>query len=141
MENFIEKKKNVEPEQTYEFVKSKGINILTFEDANYPFMLKQISNPPMTLFYKGDLFSCNLERTVAFVGSRRASFAGKESVEKILKDLCNTDICVVSGLAAGIDAISHKSAIENNLKTIGVIASGFEHIYPASNKYLYEKKG
>lgn len=138
-ENYIEKKKNINPQQTLEFVLNKGIKILTYDNDKYPFMLRQISNPPMTLFYKGDLFSCNLDRTVAFVGSRRASFNGKESVSRLIKDLANTDICIVSGLASGIDAVSHETAISNNLKTIGVIASGFDFTYPASNKYLYEK--
>ena len=138
-ENFINKKREVEPDCTLEFVQNKNINILTYDNPKYPYMLRQISNPPMTLFYKGDLFSCNLERTVAFVGSRRASFAGKESVRKIISDLSGTDLCVVSGLAAGIDAVSHESAIANNLKTIGVIASGFDFVYPSSNKHLYEK--
>ena len=138
-ENYFEKKKGVNPEQTLEFVQNKGINILTYDDDKYPFMLRQISNPPMSLFYKGDLFSCNLDRTLAFVGSRRASFAGKEAVKSIISDLGNTDITIVSGLAAGIDAVSHESAITNNLKTIGVIASGFDFVYPSSSKYLYEK--
>ena len=102
-------------------------------------MLKQIPNPPMTLFYKGDLFSCNLDRTLAFVGSRRASFVGKEAVKSIISDLRGTDLTVVSGLAAGIDTLSHEAAITNNLKTIGVIASGFDFVYPSSSKYLYEK--
>lgn len=144
-ENFIEKKKNanggkgINPDQTLDFILSKGIKILTFEDKNYPYMLRQISNPPMTLYYKGDLSTCNLEKTVAFVGSRRASLAGKDSVKKVISDLKNTDICIVSGLAEGIDAVSHKSALDNNLKTIGVIASGFNYTYPSGNKYLYEQ--
>lgn len=140
-ENFIEKKEKnkVNPDQTLAFILDKGIKILTYEDEKYPYMLRQIPNPPMTLYYKGDLFSCNLERTVAFVGSRRASFSGKEGVNRIISDLANTDLCIVSGLATGIDAVSHESAIANNLKTIGVIASGFDHIYPSGNKYLYEK--
>ena len=138
-ENYFAKKKDVSPEQTLEFIQKKGINILTYEDDRYPYMLRQIPNPPMTLFYKGDLFSCNLDRTVAFVGSRRASFAGKEAVKSIISDLANTDITIVSGLAAGIDAVSHESAITNNLKTIGVIASGFDFTYPSSSKHLYEK--
>ncbi len=138
-ENFINKKKGVNPDQTLDFILNKGIKILTFDDEKYPYMLRQIPNPPMTLFYKGDLFSCNLERTVAFVGSRRASFAGKEGVNKIISDLRNTDICIVSGLAAGIDSQAHRSAVENNLKTIGVIASGFDYIYPSTSKDLYEK--
>ncbi len=138
-ENFIEKKKGVNPDKTLEDVLSRGIKILTYDDERYPYMLRQISDAPMTLFYKGDLFSCNLEKTVAFVGSRKASFSGKESVKKIISDLSNTDICIVSGLASGIDAVSHQAAIENNLKTIGVIASGFDYTYPSGNKWLYEK--
>lgn len=137
--NYIEKRKGVNPDQTLDFVLNKGIKILTFDDENYPYMLRQIPDPPMTLFYKGDLFCCNLKRTVAFVGSRRASFSGKEGVNRVISDLKNTDICIVSGLATGIDATSHKSAIENNLKTIGVIASGFDHIYPSGNRDLYEQ--
>ena len=138
-ENFIEKKKNINPDKALEEVQRRGINFVTFDDTKYPYMLSQIYNPPMTLYYKGDLFGCNLEKTVAFVGSRKASFNGKEGVRKIISDLANTDICIVSGLASGIDSVSHESAIANNLKTIGVIASGFDYTYPASNKHLYEQ--
>lgn len=138
-ENFIEKKKFINPDKTLEDVLSRNIKILTYEDSNYPYMLRQISDAPVVLYYKGDLFSCNLERTVAFVGSRKASFAGKESVKSIISDLANTDICIVSGLASGIDAVSHQAALENNLKTIGVIASGFDFTYPSGNKWLYER--
>ena len=138
-ETFVEKKKEINPDQTLEFVLNREIKILTFDDTNYPYMLRQIPNPPMTLFYKGDLSGCNLNKTVAFVGSRKASFSGKEGVSRVIADLRNTDLCIVSGLATGIDAVSHKSAIDNNLKTIGVIASGLDHIYPTGNKHLYEQ--
>lgn len=138
-ENFLEKRKSINPDRAFEEVEKRNIKILTFDDTNYPYMLSQISNPPMTLYYKGDLFGCNLERTVAFVGSRRASFNGREGVKKIIKDLANTDICIVSGLASGIDAVSHESAISSNLKTIGVIASGFDYTYPSTNRHLYEQ--
>lgn len=138
-ENYLEKKKGANPDQTLEFIQKKGINILTYDDPKYPYMLRQISNPPMTLFYKGDLFSCNLERTVAFVGSRRASYSGKEGVNSIIADLRGTDLTVVSGLAAGIDATAHRSAIENGLKTIGVIASGFDYVYPSTSADLYKQ--
>ena len=138
-ENYFNKKKDINPEQSLDVVLKKGIKILTYDNKEYPYMLRQISNPPMTLFYKGDLFSCNLERTIAFVGSRRASFSGKESVASIINDLKGTDMCIVSGLAAGIDATAHRSAIENGLKTIGVIASGFDYTYPSSSLDLYKQ--
>ena len=138
-ENLIEKRKLINPDETYEDVVKRGIKILTFDNPDYPYMLSQIFNPPMVLYYKGDLNACNLKRTVAFVGSRRASMSGRDSVRRIITGLKNTDICIVSGLASGIDTVSHVSAIDNNLKTIGVIASGFDYIYPSENKNLYEK--
>ena len=138
-ENFIKKRDGIDVDKAYQEVINRGINILTLEDAKYPYMLKQIPDPPVCLYYKGDLFSCNLDRTIAVVGSRRASSEGKDGVKKIISDFRNTDICIVSGLAAGIDAAAHESAIANNLKTIGVIASGFDFRYPSSNKHLYDK--
>lgn len=138
-ENFIKYRDSVNLEKTFEKVVECGIKFISFDDKNYPYMLSQIYNPPMVLYYKGDLFSCNLNRTVAFVGSRKASLNGKESVKRIISDFKGTDICIVSGLAEGIDATAHRCALENNLKTIGVIASGFDFKYPASNKDLYEK--
>ena len=138
-ENFIEKKKSINPDKVYEEVLRRGIKFLTFDNPSYPYMLSQISNPPMVLYYKGDLVSCNLERTVAFVGSRRASLTGRDSVRRVITELGNTDICVISGLASGIDTVSHVSAINSSLKTIGVIASGLDYTYPSANKHLYEQ--
>ncbi len=138
-ENFIKARDKVNIEKAVKEVENRGINYLTFEDENYPQMLRQISNPPVVLYYKGDLFSCNLQKTLAVVGSRRASSYAKEALAKIIGELQNTDICIVSGLASGIDTSAHIAALDNNLKTIGVIASGFDHTYPAANKHLYEK--
>ncbi len=138
-ETFLRLRDKIDLDKTFEEVEKRGVNILSFDNDKYPRMLRQIYNPPMVLYYKGDLLSCNLDRTVAFVGSRRASSNGKDSVKSIISDFRGTDICIVSGLAEGIDATSHRSAIENNLKTIGVIASGFDFKYPSSNKDLYEK--
>lgn len=138
-ENFIKARDKVNVEKVVEEVVKRGINYLTFDDERYPELLKHISNPPVVLYYKGDLFSCNLNKTLAVVGSRRASSYAKEALTKIISELQNTDICVVSGLASGIDTTAHIAALNNNLKTIGVIASGFDFTYPASNKDLYEK--
>ena len=102
-------------------------------------MLHNIDNPPAVLYFKGDLEVCNLNRTLAVVGSRRASSYAKDALTKILSELANTDICIVSGLASGIDTTAHLTALNSNLKTIGVIASGFDFTYPAANKQLYER--
>ena len=140
-ETFLRERDKIDPDKALAAVEYRGINYVTLEDNRYPKMLKQISDPPAVLYYKGELFDCNLEKTLAVVGSRKSSYHAKEAVSKILSQLNGTDICIVSGLAAGIDTSAHTAALENNLKTIGVIASGFDFIYPTSNKHLYEKIG
>lgn len=137
-ENFLKLRDKIDIDKTYSKVESRGINFVTLADENYPKMLKNIENPPAVLYYKGKLFECNLEKTLAIVGSRKASSSARDNLRKIISGLGNTDICIVSGLASGIDTVAHNSAIESNLKTIGVIASGFDYTYPTSNKSLYE---
>ena len=137
-ENFIKNRDKVDVDKAFADVETRGINFLTYEDEKYPHMLKQIENPPAVLYYKGKLFECNLNKTLAVVGSRKASTSARNNLRNIISGLGNTDICVVSGLASGIDTVAHTSAIENNLKTIGVIASGLDHVYPSQNKTLYE---
>ncbi|MCI1274211.1 MAG: DNA-processing protein DprA [Clostridiaceae bacterium] len=138
-ENFLRARDKVDLEKSFDLVKNRGIKFLTFEDEKYPKLLKNIIDPPAVLYYKGDLSLCNFDRTLAVVGSRKATYNGKEALKYVISQLQNTDICIVSGLASGIDSCAHTSAIENNLKTIGVIASGFDFVYPSGNKGLYEK--
>ena len=137
-QNFVEARKNLDIEKVFNEVEKRSIGFLTFEDENYPQMLKEIYNPPAVLYYKGDLNRINFDKTLAVVGSRKSSTYAKDALKLILSGLRNTDITIVSGLAAGIDTAAHNLAIEFGLKTIGVIASGFDYTYPASNKKLYE---
>lgn len=138
-EYFLKTRSSLDIDKIYQDVEKRNIKILTYDDDKYPRILKEISDPPAVIYYKGDLFSCNLDKTLAIVGSRRATFNGKESLKKIINEFNGTDICIVSGLASGIDTVSHELALSNNLKTIGVIASGFDFTYPSTNKQLYEK--
>ena len=138
-EYFLNIRSSLDIDKIYQDVEKRDIKILTYDDNKYPKLLKEIQNPPAVIYYKGDLFSCNLDKTLAVVGSRRATFNGKESLKKIINGFNGTDICIVSGLASGIDTVSHELALNNNLKTIGIIASGFDFTYPSTNKQLYEK--
>lgn len=139
LDSFIFERKNTNPDKCLETILNKQIDFITFEEEEYPSLLKNIYNPPMTLFIKGDLKRCNLDRTLAVVGSRRASENSKEILSRIISEFSGTDICIVSGLAAGIDTIAHASAVKNNLSTIAVLGGGFDHIYPTSNKKLFEQ--
>ncbi len=138
-EKFLRLRDKTDPDKALQLVKERGVKYLTFEDEQYPQMLRNIYDAPSVLYYKGDLFDCNLDKTFAVVGSRRATSYAKDALAKIISELNGTDICIVSGLASGIDTTAHVSALDNNLKTIGVIASGFDYTYPASNKELYKR--
>lgn len=139
VEAFVAERTEVNPDECLEYITKRGIDFLHPEDERYPFLLKQIHNPPTGLFLVGDLSSCNLERTIAVVGSRRASETCKSSLKHILEGFRNTDICIVSGMAEGIDTVAHKTATDNNMKTIAVIGGGFDKIYPRSNEKLFEE--
>lgn len=136
---FIEKRDKTNPDKAMDEILKRNLKFITFEDSKYPYLLKNISNPPMVLYIKGDLSLCNLEKTIAVVGSRKASTNAKDILTKIITELRNTDVCVVSGLASGIDTTAHQAALANNIKTIGVIASGFDFVYPTANRELYKK--
>ncbi len=136
--NFLKIREKTDPDECLKFIQDKGLKFINFDDTEYPYLLKQISNHPMTLFYKGDFSRCNLDRTLSVVGSRKASEHAKKILAKIISEFRGTDICIVSGLASGIDTCAHRSAIENNLSTIGVIGSGFDFVYPTSNKQLFK---
>lgn len=138
-ENFLRLRDKINPDEKLNYVLEQDISFINYDDKNYPKLLKEISNPPATLYFKGNLNQCNLNRTLAVVGSRRATRGIKDVLPKIISELGGTDLCIVSGLASGVDTIAHKSAIENNLKTIGVIASGHNYVYPSSNRELYKK--
>ena len=114
------------------------IKILTIEDEKYPSLLKEIPDYPISLYYKGDLENVDFSFNLAVVGSRKATTAAKIALNKIITEFSGTNITIVSGLAYGIDAQAHQSAIENNLKTVGVIGCGLDIIYPTQNKKLYE---
>lgn len=139
VDNFLEERKDINPDKSLEYIKSRNIDFISLEDERYPYLLKQIYNPPTGLFIMGDMRICNLEKTLAVVGSRKASENARITLKNILSDFANTDICIVSGLAEGIDTVAHKTAVENNMKTIAVIGGGFDKLYPKSNKKLFEK--
>jgi len=119
-------------------------NFITINDDVYPECLKEISNPPLKLYYKGNLDLLKEERLIAVVGTRNPSSYGKLCCEYMVKKMTSANITIVSGFAKGIDSIAHKTSLITGTKTIAVIASGLDIVYPASNLSLYkeiEEKG
>jgi len=121
-----------------ETILSKDIQIITMNNENYPFYLKQIYDPPIVLYIKGNLNNLNEEKSLAIVGSRRSSDYIKSILKKIISELKGQAITIVSGMAVGIDTCAHQAALDNGLNTIAVIGSGFDNIYPKQNRILFK---
>ncbi len=117
---------------------SKEIKALTFEDKNYPQPLLNIYDPPSILYVKGDESLLN-QKSIAIVGTRKASHYGKTMARKLAYELAAAGITIVSGLALGIDTAAHEGALEAKGKTIAVLGCGVDVIYPPSNKNLYSR--
>jgi DNA processing protein len=115
-------------------------DFVTLVDEAYPEQLKKITQPPFVLYYKGDvkLFQWPNHHKVSVVGSRACSKYGTDSTRIIIKNLPE-DFLIISGLAKGIDAISHESALEHKLKTIAVLGDGLFKFYPKENLELFNK--
>ena len=120
-------------------LKEKEYKYTTILDEDYPENLKQIDDRPAVLYYKGRLDKEKDRVSIAFVGARKCTDYGKWACKSLVRDIANAGITTVSGLAHGIDSICHKTTVELGRRTIGVIGSGIDVVYPKSNKYLYEK--
>lgn len=115
IENFKEKQKNINLEELEKEVFDKNISVVTIEDADYPKLLKEIYNPPIILFIMGDLKSCNLNKTLGVVGSRKCSIYAVESTKKIISQMQGSGITIVSGGASGIDTALSNSQAKQDL--------------------------
>ena len=125
------------------FMQKNNIKFINIIDEEYPEKLKNIYDPPITLFYKGDI-SLLKTKCVAVVGSRKASCYGIKIAEKIGKELAQNSHTTVSGLAKGIDTAGHIGAIKSAGKTIAILGTGVDYVYPKENYNLYktiEKEG
>jgi DNA processing protein len=119
-----------------ENVKQIGGDVLILDDGSYPTLLREIADPPITLYVKGDWQACFASPCVAVIGSRMCSTYGENASEMLARDLASRGICIVSGLARGIDAAAHKGAIRGGGKTIAVMGTGIDNVYPRENTRL-----
>lgn len=129
--DFSEEKKDIEN------FEKKGIKFISFLDKKYPEELKTISDPPIALFYKGELEQGSIN--VSVVGTRRCSLYGKKVAEELSEYLSNSGITVISGLAYGIDSSAHIGALKGSGKTYAILGGGLNKIYPKSNLNLSKK--
>lgn len=109
---------------------------LTIEDEEYPDCLREIDIPPIVLYCKGDLTLLK-GRNLAVVGTRAITRYGRDVTQNFVADLATNGFCIVSGLARGVDTVAHRTALEYDRLTIGVMPCGLDKVYPAENNELF----
>lgn len=124
-----------EAEKEIAFIEKNRIRTLFITDEQYPQRLLNCYDAPILLYYQGNA-DLNRSKIISVIGTRTHSEYGKLVTESLIKELSSMDIMIVSGLAYGIDAISHKAAIKNKLSTVGVMAHGLDQVYPPQHAGL-----
>ncbi|MCQ2151884.1 MAG: DNA-processing protein DprA [Bacteroidales bacterium] len=127
-------------EKEAEWAWKYDIRLETFISESYPSRLKECPDPPLLLYCKGSA-NLNPERVISIVGTRRASFYGKSSLQKIVETMARYDVkpMIVSGLALGIDGAAHQAALDLGLTTVAVLPTGLDEIYPRKHRELAMK--
>jgi DNA processing protein len=129
-----------EIDEEIERARDAGIAIVPFTNPNYPARLRTIADPPPFLYVKGNILTDD-DKAVAIVGSRSASEYGRRVARDLARGLASLGFTVVSGMARGIDASAHESALQAGGRTIAVLGSGVERAYPAEHETLYRRIG
>lgn len=119
-----------------ERVKALGGDILILDDGSYPAMLREIDDPPPVLYVKGDWQACFDQPGVGVIGSRMCSTYGENASEMLSRDLASRGVTIISGLARGIDTAAHRGAIRGQGRTVGVMGTGLDTVYPKENTGL-----
>ncbi len=122
--------------QIVKLIDHYDIHYLVITDDDYPDSLREIYSPPLIIYYRGDFLDCLESVRLGVVGTRKPSAYGREMTRKLLQPISDKSVCIISGLAMGIDTISHQTALAGRSKTIAVLASGVESIYPPINRDL-----
>ena len=133
----IETRQTFDPQNYADEILKSGIKILTIFDENYPKLLKQIYDPPIVLYYKGEIDWH--KKAIAVVGTRKMTGYGRSVTEQFVTDLVAGELTIVSGLARGVDTVAHKVTVEKGGQTIAVLGGGLNEIYPPENRSLAEK--
>lgn len=120
-------------------VRKLGGDILVLDDGVYPALLREIYDPPIALYVKGAWSQCLDQPCIAIVGSRKCSTYGQNAALMLARDLAQRGVTVVSGFARGIDAAAHRGAIEGGGRTVGVLGTGIDEVYPRDHKKLADE--
>lgn len=135
--NLLKLRKQIDLDQLYESILEKNVSVLTLKDGGYPRLLKEIDQSPPVIYVKGQLKPAD-EFAVAIVGTRRVSDYGQQITRDASIYLAGHGLTIVSGLARGVDGLAHRHALEAGGRTIAVLGSGVDVIYPPEHRKLAE---
>jgi DNA processing protein len=113
-----------------------GADVLVLDDGAYPALLREIPDPPITLYVRGRWQECLDAPCVGVVGSRRCSTYGQSVASMLARELASRGVTIVSGLARGIDAAAHRGALEASGRTVAVLGTGIDEVYPRDHRKL-----
>jgi DNA processing protein len=139
VDSIIAREQQDKAEAEIENVKKLGADLLILDDGVYPSLLREIYDPPITLYVKGAWDQCLDQPCVAIVGSRRCSTYGQNAALMLARDLAQRGVTVVSGFARGIDAAAHRGALEGGGRTVAVLGTGIDQCYPRDHKKLADE--
>ena len=118
--------------------KQIGATVVTPWDASFPEVLRHIYDPPAFFWMRGEILPVDA-RAVAIVGTRRCTEYGRQQAYRLARDLAGSDITIISGLAYGVDAAAHRGALDAGGRTIAVLGSGVDNVYPSSHRSLVDQ--
>jgi DNA processing protein len=138
IQSFLDTRATLDLDQCLAQLAGTDVTVLTWDSPDYPELLRQIAAPPPVIYTRGQLEPVD-QWAVAVVGTRRVSAYGKVITRELVTGLVANGITIVSGMARGIDGIAHRTALELNGRTIGVLGSGIDQLYPPEHKPLADK--
>jgi DNA processing protein len=138
LKNLLKARRQVDLDEVLRSVERSGAHVMTWDSPDYPHLLRQIPDAPPVLFVRGEITPAD-EWAVAVVGTRKATVYGREVARRLAGDLARNGVTVVSGLARGVDGVAHKAALEAGGRTIAILGSGVDYIYPAEHRRLAEE--
>jgi DNA processing protein len=125
----------LDPSEIWGRLEKQGVAVLTWDDTGYPEQLRHISDPPPVLYMRGQLLPAD-RWAIAVVGTRRVTAYGRQVVERLIGELVSAGLTVVSGLARGIDAAAHRAALAGAGRTLAILGSGLDRLYPTEHAGL-----
>lgn len=138
VDNILQVRAEVDLNKAWERLEHQGIAVLTWDDPQYPRRLAEIEQPPPVLYLRGEIQDID-EWAVAIVGTRNPTAYGRQVAVEFASTLAHSGVTVVSGLARGIDAAAHQACLEAGGRTLAVLGSGVDMIYPPEHRQLAGK--